>query len=124
MFLLLLLILVIYIKCTILRYKRSVRAHAHRGFQGFFSIFMLIFQYGLPADIYSLSIIFFELFSGETPFPGDVCQILGAKMRDVRPAMPEDFPSELKELVSQGYSKEPTERPKLLHFQSALNKML
>jgi serine/threonine protein kinase len=85
---------------------------------------MFIFQYGLPVDIYSLSIIFFELFSGENPFLGDVCQILGAKMRDERPAMPEDFPSELKELVSQGYSKEPKERPELVHFQTALSKML
>ena len=90
----------------------------------FFSNFMFIFQYGLPADIYSLCIIFFELFSGENPFPGDVCQIVWAKMNDKRPAMPEDFPSNLKELVSRGYSKEPRERPKLVHFQSALNKML
>jgi serine/threonine protein kinase len=85
---------------------------------------MFIFQYGLPVDIYSLSIIFFELFSGKNPFPGGVYQILVAKIRDERPAMPEDFPSELKELVSQGSSKAPKERPELVHFQSALKKML
>ena len=45
-------------------------------------------------------------------------------MSDKKPAVPFDFPVDLKELVFHGYSKEPTERPALEDFQSALNKML
>ncbi len=45
-------------------------------------------------------------------------------MSDKKPGVPLDFPVDLKELVFQGYSKEPTERPALEDFQSALNKML
>ncbi len=37
--------------------------------------------------------------------------------------MPFNFPSVLKELVCQGYSKEPQERPPIEDFKSALKKM-
>ncbi len=75
-------------------------------------------------DIYSLGIIFFELFSGKNPFPGTVYQIYQAKISDEKPPVPSNFPFHLKELVFQGYSKEPQERPPIEDFQSALNKML
>jgi serine/threonine protein kinase len=85
---------------------------------------MFPFQFAASVDIYSLSILFFELLSGKNPFPGDVYQVLLAKMSDKKPAVPSDFPGDLKELVFQGYSKEPRERPALEDFQSALKKML
>ncbi len=78
----------------------------------------------MSADIYSLTIIIFELFSGIDPFPGHIGQIFKAKMLDEKPKFPSDFPSELKELVSKGWSKIPTERPPLQEFMAALNTML
>jgi hypothetical protein len=78
----------------------------------------------VSADIYSLTIIIFELFSGVDPFPGNFGQIFEAKRTDKKPAIPSDFPAELKELVIQGWSKEPKERPPLQEFKSALNNML
>jgi hypothetical protein len=52
--------------------------------------------------VYSLTIIIFELFSGIDPFPGHIGKIFQAKMSDKKPAIPSDFPAELKELVIQG----------------------
>jgi serine/threonine protein kinase len=84
----------------------------------------LKFQYGATVDIYSLSIIFFELFSGKNPFPGNLFQVYQAKISDIKPDVPSDFPSDLKELVIQSFSKEPNERPPIKDIKSALNKML
>jgi hypothetical protein len=74
--------------------------------------------------VYSLTIIIFELFSGIDPFPGHIVQIFQAKMSDKKPAISADFPAELKELVIQGWSKDPKERPSIQEFKSAFNKML
>jgi hypothetical protein len=74
--------------------------------------------------VYSLTIIIFELFSGIDPFPGHIGQIFQAKMFDKKPAIPSDFPAELKKLVFQGWSKDPKERPSIQEFKSAFNKML
>ena len=43
---------------------------------------------------------------------------------DEKPVIPSDFPSDLRELVIQGWSKDPKERLPIQDFQSALNKML
>jgi hypothetical protein len=74
--------------------------------------------------VYSLTIIIFELFSGIDPFPGHIGQIFQAKMSDKKPVIPSDVPAELKELVIQGWSKDPKERPSIQEFKSAFNKML
>jgi hypothetical protein len=78
----------------------------------------------VSVDFYSLTIIIFELFSGIDPFPGNLMQIFESKMMDKKPKFPSDFPSELKELVSKGWSKIPTERPPLQEFMAALNTMV
>jgi hypothetical protein len=66
----------------------------------------------------------FELFSGIDPFPGTFGQIFEAKRLDKKPVIPSDFPSHLKELVLQGWSFNPKERPPVQEFKAALNKML
>ena len=45
-------------------------------------------------------------------------------MSDKKPDVPSDFPSDLKELIHKGWSKEPKERPVIEEFKSALTKML
>jgi hypothetical protein len=82
-----------------------------------------VFQYGVSADVYSLSIIIFELFTRTDPFPGNIFQIIESKREDRKPAIPSDFPFTLKQPVVQGWSKDPMERPPIQEFKSALNKM-
>ena len=84
----------------------------------------IFFQYGVSADVYSLSIIIFELFSGIDPFPGSIGQIFEAKRLDEKPVIPSDFPSDLKELICRGWTKEPKKRPPIEEFKFAFNKML
>jgi serine/threonine protein kinase len=78
-------------------------------------------QYGVLADIYSLSIILFELFSGTDPFPGSMGQIWQAKNLDDKPKIPLEFPAVLENLICDGWSKKPRERPKIERFRLALN---
>ncbi len=78
----------------------------------------------MSADVYSLTIIIFELFSGINSFPGSHGQIFQAKMSDKKPAIPSDFPLLLIELLLCGWSKDPKERPPIKEFKSALNRML
>ncbi len=51
-------------------------------------------------------------------------QVYQAKISDEKPPVPSNFPFQLKDLVFQGYSKEPQKRPPIEDFQSALNNML
>ena len=76
------------------------------------------------ADIYSLAIILFELFSGVDPFPGNIGQICCAKFKDEMPDIPQDFPTALKDLVCSGWSEKPRERPEIEKFKSALRQMI
>jgi serine/threonine protein kinase len=81
-------------------------------------------QYGVLADIYSLAIIIFELFSGLDPFPGNIGQICQAKIQDEKPKIPSEFPEALKKVIRDGWSKKPRERPELEKFRLALSVML
>jgi serine/threonine protein kinase len=89
-----------------------------------FYLLLLPLKYGALADIYSLSILLFELFSGMDPFPGSMGQIWQAKILDDKPEFPSEFPAILKHLVSTGWSKKPRERPEIEKLSSALCLML
>ncbi len=78
----------------------------------------------MSVDVYSLSIIIFELFSSLDPFPGNLGQIFEAKRLDKKTVMPSDFPPHLKSFILCGWSKEPKNRPPLAECMAALNKML
>ncbi len=51
-------------------------------------------------------------------------QVYQAKISDIKPAVPSHFPSDLKELVLQSFSKEPKKRPPIEDINSALEIML
>ncbi len=51
-------------------------------------------------------------------------KIYQQKLRNPQPKIPESFPSDLKDLVGKGCSKEPRNRPGLEEFNSAFHKML
>ncbi|CAG0903515.1 unnamed protein product [Cyprideis torosa] len=79
-------------------------------------------RYGTPVDVYSLSLILFELFTGEDPFKGcrSVAQVVAAILRDQRPQIPSDFPEGMKSLLEKGWSKDPLQRPPLTLFRDTL----
>jgi serine/threonine protein kinase len=78
-------------------------------------------QIGVSVDIYSLAVILFELFSGTDPFPGNIGQIYQAKFQNEKPNIPFEFPEALKNVICDGWSKKPRERPEIEKFRSALN---
>jgi hypothetical protein len=80
-------------------------------------------QFGVLPDIYSLAIILFELFSGMDPFPGNIGQIVQAKLQNEAPEIPSEFPAALKNVISDGWSQKPRERPEIEKFKLALNVM-
>jgi hypothetical protein len=58
------------------------------------------------------------------PFPGNIGQVFQAKNLDEKPKFPAQFPVVLKELVYNGWSKKPRERPEIKKFRFALSVML
>jgi serine/threonine protein kinase len=78
----------------------------------------------VSADVYSFSIILFELFSGLNPFPGNMVKIYQQKLINPQPKIPDSFPIDLKDLVGRGCSKDPSNRPGLEEFNTAFHKML
>ncbi len=55
------------------------------------------------------------------PFPGNIGQICQAKNLDEKPEIPLEFPTALKKLIIDGWSKKPRERPAIEKFKLALN---
>jgi serine/threonine protein kinase len=83
------------------------------------------YKYGVSADIYSLSILLYELFSGLDPFPGcDFFAIYGRVLQNQMPDFPADFPSELQYLIEKGWSVNPSERPAVKEFETVLQHMV
>jgi len=80
---------------------------------------------GRTADIFSLAIILYEMFSELDPFPGckTIMQVVSAMIREQRPDFPSDFPSQLKEVIKKGWSKAPEERPDVKLFRQELQKL-
>jgi hypothetical protein len=58
------------------------------------------------------------------PFPGNMGQIWQAKNLDEKPEIPLEFPAALKNLIREGWSKKPGERPEIGKFKTALSLML
>jgi hypothetical protein len=55
------------------------------------------------------------------PFPGNIGQIVQAKIQNEAPKIPSEFPAALKNVISDGWSKNPRERPEIEMFKLALN---
>ena len=78
----------------------------------------------MSADIYSFTIILYELFSGMDPFPGNFLRIIDTKRNNETPKIPPNFPPDLEVLVQLGWSQHPRTRPELQDFVSVLTTML
>jgi serine/threonine protein kinase len=77
--------------------------------------------YGKEVDIYSLSILLFQLFT-DGDFPFVQTDILIQLMPELRrnPEIPSTIPLLLKPVLQKGFSFEPSERPELDTFRSTL----
>ena len=81
-------------------------------------------KHGASVDVYSFSLIIYEMFTGRRPYEGDQNQAIRAKIDDVKPEFTPDFPAGLKDLVERGWLKDPLMRPQLREFRAELIKMI
>jgi hypothetical protein len=58
------------------------------------------------------------------PFPRSMRLFWQAKILDEKPNIPLEFPAALKNLISDGWSKNPRKRPEIEKFKTALSSML
>ncbi|KAJ5069233.1 palmitoyltransferase [Anaeramoeba ignava] len=80
--------------------------------------------YDTSCDIYSLSMILYEIFSKKQAFENHTPQMIIFKsMKGERPEFPQDFPKELSEVIKKGWSSNPKERCSLNEFTKCLNMM-
>ena len=71
-------------------------------------------QYSVKVDVYSFSIICWQLFTGKAPFEeinGSLVALEEAVIAGHRPDIPEHCPDLLKKLMSFGWDPEPMKRP-------------
>ena len=80
-------------------------------------------EYSLSADVYSFAIILYEIFSGQSPFPGADWEVYAAKQKNEYPKIPSGFPMPLGQLIQRGFSSTPKERPLIKEFESVLTQM-
>ena len=80
---------------------------------------------GKSADVFSLAVILYELFSGLDPFPlcQTIMQVMMAMIKNQRPEFPSDFPAELKAVIQKGWSNSPEDRPEIEAFRTELKKL-
>ncbi|KAJ5076323.1 serine/threonine-protein kinase ulk3 [Anaeramoeba ignava] len=84
-------------------------------------------NYGSSCDVYSLSMIFYQMFSKQEPYKGmPVGRLVLKIMKGERPDIEKDFPNDmndLKELIKKGWDETPENRPSLEEFEKCFRKM-
>ncbi|KAJ5072241.1 protein aardvark [Anaeramoeba ignava] len=80
--------------------------------------------YDTSCDIFSLSMILYEIFSKKKPFGSENPMMITVKViQGQRPEFPQDFPKELSELIKKGWSSNPKERCTLNEFTECLDRI-
>ena len=83
-------------------------------------------QYGLPADIYSFTVLLWEVMSLHTPYSGmniHEHEMFAYKQKR-RPQMKRSWPKPIKVLIKNGWSHNPNRRPKISHFHDEIKAYL
>ncbi|KAJ5076321.1 serine/threonine-protein kinase ulk3 [Anaeramoeba ignava] len=84
-------------------------------------------NYGSSCDVYSLSMIFYQMFSKQEPYKGiSVGRLVLKIMKGERPDIEKDFPNDmndLKELIKKGWDEKQENRPTLEEFEKCFRKM-
>eukprot|EP00899_Mesostigma_viride_P018903 jgi/Mesvir1/27013/Mv20720-RA.1 len=85
-------------------------------------------NYDEKVDIFSWSIIFYEMLTNETVYsrdfisPEDVAA--GHALKGIRPRLPKQWPEDLKQLLASAWAQDPKERPSCAEIVKRLNKMI
>ncbi len=82
--------------------------------------------YGLPADVYSFSIMLWELLSLDIPFFGFSTRKFAKKVivKKHRPIIFRTWPKELRTLLCLGWSHDPSRRPRMNEIYQTLGSYL
>jgi len=82
--------------------------------------------YNSKADVYSFSILMWEMLSLTKPYGGmdgnDVKENVAHK--GLRPKIPKEWPSQIRTILKYGFCKRPEERPTMGQIQQTLEKIL
>lgn len=82
--------------------------------------------YNSKADVYSFSILLWEMLSLSKPYGGmdgnEVKECVAHK--GLRPKIPKEWPSQIRMILKYGFSKRPEERPTMAQIQQTLEKIL
>lgn len=84
-------------------------------------------MYGCAADVFSLAVILFEMFSrqaAESGLGSNVMQIMLAVVQGKRPRIPASFPACLRQPVERGWAQDPSRRTPLSEFRTALHSLV
>jgi hypothetical protein len=79
--------------------------------------------YGLPADVYSFSILLWEIFALKKPFAKIKCAAefnTAVFQKGERPKVGKNWPEELKGVLEDGWSIHSTQRPTMKDYQKIL----
>jgi len=72
--------------------------------------------YGLPADVFSFSVVFWQLMSLRIPYKGLAMEahVNAVFVKKRRPALKMKWPRQLKKIVGDGWAQDPSRRPKMV----------
>ena len=83
-------------------------------------------HYNAKADVYSFSILLWEMLSLSKPYGGmegnDVKEAVANKA--LRPKIPKEWPSQIRMLLKYGWAKRAEDRPTMAQIKDTLEKML
>jgi serine/threonine protein kinase len=82
--------------------------------------------YGLPADVYSFTVLFWQLLSLQLPFKGLSLEVYAHKVyvKKYRPAVKRNWSKKLKKIIVKGWDHNPSRRPKMNDFLLTLEEYL
>jgi len=82
-------------------------------------------QYGTPADVYSLSIVCWEIISLETLYEGVAYMDIQRRVCDgtLRPRVPRNWPGSLRDILEEGWNHDPKKRPTAKSLHNVLSSL-
>ena len=87
-------------------------------------------SYVMNSDIYSLTIVLMELLTLNLPF-GDDPELVSQEIwynilfnENLRPNIPINIPTKIKDLITKGWDNKPSNRPSALEFKQIFDEIL
>ena len=74
--------------------------------------------YGLPADVFSFAVVFWQVLSCHIPFKGFAPEVHVNMVYVMkrRPALKMKWPRKLKKIIVRGWEHNPSRRPKMIEY--------